>query len=92
MATLDMYGYYGTQSSCFKERKLDLAGELVLLYIMALGESSDRLVLPTDVVECVEAVMGELLEQKFAGIGEAAPFRYYCKSPGTGILLFNLYH
>ena len=29
--------------------------------------------LVTDVVECIQAVVGELLEQKLAGIGEAAP-------------------
>ena len=37
--------------------------------------------LPTDVVECIQAVVGELLDQKLAGIGEAAP---YSGSVGTG--------
>ena len=33
---------------------------------------TDQCLLPTDVVEC-RAVVGELLEQKLAGIGEASP-------------------
>ena len=48
-----------------------------------LEESSDRPVLPTDVVECIQAVVGELLEQKLVGCS------YWCScsysgSVGTG--------
>ena len=43
------------------------------MYIIASKSPvTDQCLLPIDVVEC-RAVVGELLEQKVAGIGEAAP-------------------